>query len=335
MSSIVQNLWASPCLAWNSDYKIKPSRAYTRCLASSSSRDSTLQSSDSVTVNDSVRVNGVSSVENKPLIDVGNGHLRKEIVQDKLEPLWDDGYGTQTVKDYLELAEEIIKPDGGPPRWFTPISAGPPLRNSPLLLFLPVQCVGMDGTGLGLVLHEKALGKVFQVWCLHIPVYDRTPFEELVKFVETTVRMLHASSPNKPIYVVGDSFGGCLALAVAARNCNIDLVLILANPATSFGRSQLQPLLSPLESLPDELHVTVPYLLSFIMGDPMKMAMVNIDSMLPPQQVVEQLFDNLTALLPRLSYRFGDENANISDHPYFPYNLVFTNWLQKWCQDNE
>lgn len=137
MSSIVQNLWASPCLDWNSDYKIKPSRAYTRCLASSSSRDSTLQSSDSVTVNDSVRVNGVSSVENKPLIDVGNGHLRKEIVQDKLEPLWDYGYGTQTVKDYLELAEEIIKPDGGPPRWFTPISAGPPLRNSPLLLFLP------------------------------------------------------------------------------------------------------------------------------------------------------------------------------------------------------
>ncbi|OIS95651.1 PREDICTED: acyltransferase-like protein At1g54570, chloroplastic [Nicotiana attenuata] len=291
MASIVQNLWASPCLVWNSDYKIKSSRAYTRCLASSSSRDSTLQSSDSV------RVNGVSSVENRPLIDVGNGHLRKEIVQDKLEPLWDDGYGTQTVKDYLELAEEIIKPDGGPPRWFTPISAGPPLRNSPLLLFLP----GMDGTGLGLVLHEKALGKVFQVWCLHIPVYDRTPFEELVKFVETTVRMLHASSPNKPIYVVGDSFGGCLALAVAARNCNIDLVLILANPATSFGRSQLQPLLPPLESLPDELHVTVPYLLSFIMGDPMKMAMVNIDSMLPPQQVVEQLSDNLTALLPRLS----------------------------------
>lgn len=130
MASIVQSLWASPCLAWNSDYKTKSSRAYTRCLASSS-RDSTLQSSDSV------RVNGVSFVENRPLIDVGDGHLRKEIVQEKLEPLWDDGYGTQTVRDYLELAEEIIKPDGGPPRWFTPISAGPPLRNSPLFLFLP------------------------------------------------------------------------------------------------------------------------------------------------------------------------------------------------------
>ncbi|XP_009776531.1 phytyl ester synthase 1, chloroplastic-like isoform X2 [Nicotiana tabacum] len=159
----------------------------------------------------------------------------------------------------------------------------------------------MDGTGLGLVLHEKALGKVFQVWCLHIPVYDRTPFEELVEYVEETVKMRHASSPNKPIYLVGDSFGGCLALAVAARNPKIDLVLILANPATSFGRTPLQPLLPLLESLPDEFHVTVPYLLSFIMGDPMKMAMVNIDSMLPPRQIIQHLSDNLTAFLVHLS----------------------------------
>ncbi|XP_009609701.1 phytyl ester synthase 1, chloroplastic-like isoform X2 [Nicotiana tabacum] len=159
----------------------------------------------------------------------------------------------------------------------------------------------MDGTGLGLVLHEKALGKVFQVWCLHIPVYDRTPFDELAEYVEETVRMRHASSPNKPIYLVGDSFGGCLALAVAARNPKIDLVLILANPATSFGRMPLQPLLPLLKSLPDEFHVTVPYLLSFIMGDPMKMAMVNIDSMLPPRQIIQHLSDNLTAFLAHLS----------------------------------
>lgn len=42
--------------------------------------------------------------------------------------------------------------------------------------------------------------------------------------------MKHTSSPNKPIYLVGDSFGGCLALAVAAHNPKIDLVVILANP---------------------------------------------------------------------------------------------------------
>ncbi|KAI3771648.1 hypothetical protein L6452_02814 [Arctium lappa] len=32
------------------------------------------------------------------------------------------------------------------------------------------------------------------------------------------------------MYLVGDSFGGCLALAVVARNPTIDLVVILANP---------------------------------------------------------------------------------------------------------
>ncbi|XP_075094553.1 phytyl ester synthase 1, chloroplastic-like isoform X1 [Nicotiana tabacum] len=298
MASLLRNFWATPRFALNQDYKPQ-CIAQIRCLAS---RDSTLLSSDTV------RVNGVPSIEERekviPIDDVENGHLSssikeksKEDIQDKLEPLWDDGYGTQTVKDFLEIGSDIIKPDGGPPRWFTPISAGPPLKDSPLLLFLP----GMDGTGLGLVLHEKALGKVFQVWCLHIPVYDRTPFDELAEYVEETVRMRHASSPNKPIYLVGDSFGGCLALAVAARNPKIDLVLILANPATSFGRMPLQPLLPLLKSLPDEFHVTVPYLLSFIMGDPMKMAMVNIDSMLPPRQIIQHLSDNLTAFLAHLS----------------------------------
>lgn len=51
-----------------------------------------------------------------------------------------------------------------------------------------------------------------------------------MKLVEETVRSEHASNPNKPIYLVGDSFGGCLALAVAARNPSVDLILILVNP---------------------------------------------------------------------------------------------------------
>lgn len=44
----------------------------------------------------------------------------KEVVQEKLEPLWDDGYGTQSLKDYLDLANEMIKLYGGPLRWFSP-----------------------------------------------------------------------------------------------------------------------------------------------------------------------------------------------------------------------
>ncbi|KAL2954512.1 hypothetical protein AAZX31_19G226600 [Glycine max] len=158
----------------------------------------------------------------------------------------------------------------------------------------------MDGTGLGLTLHHKALGKAFEVRCLHIPVHDRTPFEGLVKLVGEAVKLECALSPNKPIYLVGDSLGGSLALAVAAHNPTVDLVLILANPATSFGQSQLQPLFPFMEALPDEMHVAVPFLLSFIMGDPVKMASVSIENKLPPAKKIEQLSYNLTALLPCL-----------------------------------
>ncbi|KAL2517044.1 Acyltransferase-like protein [Abeliophyllum distichum] len=308
MASIVKSFRASPYFDLNLNKK-RHSRSRIQCLTSGDS--AAALSFESVKVNGIV--NGVSSsvVKEKEeadrlSIEVGHGHRGSNVEEkkrekvseeEKLEPLWDDGYGTQSVKDYLDLAKEIIKPDGGPPRWFTPISCGPPLKDSPILLFLP----GMDGLGLGLVLHHKSLGKVFQVRCMHIPVQDRTPFEALVEWVEETLRFEHSSAPNRPIYLVGDSLGGCLALAVAARNPNIDLVVILANPATAFGRSQLQPLLPLLEALPDELHNTVPYLLSCVMGDPVKMATANIDSMLPPTGYFEQLSGNLTGLLPRLS----------------------------------
>lgn len=268
------------------------------------SKDSPVLSSDSVAVN------GASVFEEreerKSLIDEGNERLRHKVNEEKrvkdgvleiLEPLWDDGYGTVTVKDYFDATKEMIKPDGGPPRWFCPVACGAPLKDSPILFFLP----GLDGTGWGLILHHKALGKAFEVRCLHIPINDRTPFEGLVKFVEETIRLEHASSPNKPIYLVGDSFGGCLSLAVAARNPTIDLVLILVNSASSIERSQLQPLFPILEAIPDELHTAIPYLLSFVMGDPTKMAMVNIESRLPPSLKLTQLSRNLIALLPCLS----------------------------------
>ncbi|KAM0995035.1 hypothetical protein COP2_010730 [Malus domestica] len=251
--------------------------------------------------------NGASAIEERE-DRRGNGSLRFEVKEEEkrvedggglesLKPLYDDGYGTVTVKDYFHANKEMIKPDGGPPRWFSPIACGRPLKDSPILLFLP----GLDGTGWGLILHHKALGKAFEVRCLHIPVNDRTPFEGLVKFVIETIRLEHASCPNKPIYLVGDSFGGCLSLAVAAHNPTIDLVLILVNPATSVERSQLQPLFPILEAMPDELHFAVPYLLGFVMGDPTKMAMVNIENRLPPSLRLTQLSRNLTDLLPYLS----------------------------------
>ncbi|XP_052168933.1 phytyl ester synthase 1, chloroplastic isoform X2 [Oryza glaberrima] len=154
---------------------------------------------------------------------------------------------------------------------------------------------------MGLILHHKSLGRVFEVRCLHIPVNDRTPFEGLLQIVENSIKYEHAMSPNRPIYLVGDSFGGCLALSVAARNPQIDLVLILINPATSFAKTPLQPILPVLEAMPSELHVTVPYLLSFVMGDPLKMAMVSVENNLSPPKTLQKLSDSLTSMLPLLS----------------------------------
>ncbi|GER40507.1 esterase/lipase/thioesterase family protein [Striga asiatica] len=294
MASAVSNFNLSPSNYFSLNLEKRAHSSYpVRCLAG---RDlAAALSSDAVKVNGTV--NGILKEESKRALtsNYENGHVslkvEDKVYEEKLEPLWDDGYGSETVKNYLDYANEIIKPDGGPPRWFTPISCGPHLRDSPVLFFLPVHKNWLFCFGL----------RVFDVWCMHIPVQDRTPFEELVERVSQTVRAEHSLSPNKPIYIVGDSFGGCLALAVAARNPQIDLVMILANPATSFGRSQLQPLLPFLEALPDELHILVPYMLSFVMGDPMKMAAVNVNTLQPPTKYFEQLSANLTALLPRLS----------------------------------
>lgn len=42
-----------------------------------------------------------------------------------------------TVKDYMLQVQNLIKPDGGPPRWFCPINVGHYPQGAPLLLFIP------------------------------------------------------------------------------------------------------------------------------------------------------------------------------------------------------
>ncbi|WOL16464.1 hypothetical protein Cni_G25251 [Canna indica] len=269
----------------NFSFRLRPRKAQLRLAAVSGNqvRDASRLES----VQSRMQEFAPSDVQNKDSA-AGNGGL---------DVLYEDGFGNASVNDYFDAAKAISKPDGGPPRWFCPVECGAPIKDSPLLLYLS----GADGVGMGLILHHKSLGKVFEVRCLHTPVNDRTPFEGLVRFVDNAVKNEHVMSPNKPIYLVGESFGGCLALAVAVRNPNIDLVLMLVNPATSFEKSQLQPIIPVLEALPSNLHITVPYLLSLIMGDPIKMAMTSVEDDLPLQQTVEQFSNSLTSLLPLLS----------------------------------
>ncbi|KAG1326282.1 Acyltransferase-like protein, chloroplastic [Cocos nucifera] len=239
------------------------------------------------------QVKHASSLElDRPLPGIGGSHAEKKakapgIEAGELSVRYDDGFGTKSVKDYFDMAKEIIKPDGGPPRWFCPVECGPPIKDAPLLFFLPVQSCQY-------------------IWTLKVTMRFITAITDfkilsgtgLVKFVERSVNSEHAMSTNKPIYIVGDSFGGCLALAVAACNPTVGIVLILVNPATSFAKSQLQPLLPVLEALPSNLHITIPYLLSLVMGDPVKMAMASVSKDLTPPQTVDELSKSLTSLLP-------------------------------------
>lgn len=49
------------------------------------------------------------------------------------------------------------------------------------------------------------------------PPSDRTPFKELVAIVADFLRQeVPTCSPTRPVYLLGESFGGLLALAVAA-----------------------------------------------------------------------------------------------------------------------
>ncbi|KAG8045433.1 hypothetical protein GUJ93_ZPchr0008g13587 [Zizania palustris] len=216
-----------------------------------------------------------------------------------LEVLYDDGFGEATVKDYFEALRGMPLDDGGPPRWFCPVECGQPaVDTAPLLLFLP----GIDGVGMELILHHKSLGKVFEVRCLHIPVNDRTPYQGLLQIVEESVQHEHGLSPERPIYIAGDSFGACLALSAAARNPQAHLVLVLVNPATSFAKTPLQTMLPLLEMAPSSLPVTtLPHLLTYLIGDPLKTAVVSIQKNISPQESLQKFSESLASMLSLLS----------------------------------
>ena len=116
--------------------------------------------------------------------------------------------------------------------------------------------------------------------------------------MERTVKSQSSRAPDRPVYLVGEAVGACIALAVAARNPDIDLVLILVNPGqaaidyvflcfsnvssdmtffsnswslphlagTSCHRSQLQTLSTFLDLVPEPFHLTTPQLLNFLTG---------------------------------------------------------------------
>ena len=101
-------------------------------------------------------------------------------------------------------------------------------------IYLP----GIDGTGLAAWQQFPLLVPSFALVSLSVPIADRTPFTDLVDICVAYLKQLSDSiSSERPIYLMGESFGGLLAVAVAS-NCR-DLVdrIVLVNPATSYEDS--------------------------------------------------------------------------------------------------
>ncbi|NEU76447.1 alpha/beta hydrolase [Hassallia byssoidea VB512170] len=107
----------------------------------------------------------------------------------------------------------------------------------PLLVYLP----GMDGTGQLLRSQTAGLEAGFDVRCLAIPREDLTSWDDLTKNVLDLIDQELKKSSPRPVYLCGESFGGCLAMKVAIASPKLFKRIILINSASAFN---LRPLLN-------------------------------------------------------------------------------------------
>ncbi|HEY9642224.1 MAG TPA: alpha/beta hydrolase [Coleofasciculaceae cyanobacterium] len=104
---------------------------------------------------------------------------------------------------------------------------------APLFFYLP----GMDGTGQLLSRQLAGLEQAFDIRCLAIPPDDLTHWADLTQQVVALIEAELRHDTQHPVYLCGESFGGCLALKVLLQAPHLFDRLILLNPATSFKHS--------------------------------------------------------------------------------------------------
>lgn len=122
-----------------------------------------------------------------------------------------------------------MTPDPNQLFFLDPDRQNPRSDDMPLFVFLP----GMDGTGELLYLQTEDLQHLFDLRCLVIPASDMSHWNQLADGVAALIEQELAAQP-RPVYLCGESFGGCLAQKVATRSPRLIDRLILVNPASSF-----------------------------------------------------------------------------------------------------
>lgn len=119
-----------------------------------------------------------------------------------------------------------------PISFLRPIAPKPGL---PLFVFLPA----MDGTGQLLRSQQSKLSNAFDLRCLSIPANDLSSWDQLLDRTIALIKIEKEAKPKRPIYLCGESFGGCLALKVAVTASELLDKLILINSASSFPQQPL------------------------------------------------------------------------------------------------
>ncbi|MEL6493204.1 MAG: alpha/beta hydrolase [Cyanobacteria bacterium J06634_6] len=121
-----------------------------------------------------------------------------------------------------------------------------PAAHKPLFVFLP----GMDGNGRLLRPQTERLSAWFDIRCVALNPKNESDWRPLgyqvSRLIETEVEQT-SQQRRRPVYLCGESFGGCLAMQVLTLSPHLFERVILVNPASSFRKlpwMQLGPLIT-------------------------------------------------------------------------------------------
>lgn len=154
------------------------------------------------------------------------------------------------IEDLREVYADL---DSSPGLAFRRVSSGPP-AGRPAALYLP----GLDGRGLSAAAQYADLAATFDLHRLTVGVEDRSTFSELT---DAVLEFL-TDEDLREVTLIGESFGGLLAPAVALRASDRIRALVLVNPATSFDATNWDvwgPALASLRNLPGADGLPTPY----------------------------------------------------------------------------
>lgn len=173
-----------------------------------------------------------------------------------------------------------------------------------LLIFLP----GIDGVGWFAEPQFEDLARNFELRCFQLFKNDRSDFDALVHAVAAFIKDWQERSGGKAgkAILLGESFGGTLALGIAQEYPQLLQGLVLANPATSIANASIVQLAPFLLGIPDAVPMANTPLPDFLKQLPDPFGLLDRSPLIIPNQTLGNLaYAALSA--PLLGQRVADE----------------------------